>query len=284
MAKIVIKTPTRTWTARQGVLYGDIFEKQIENNASKIVLNHIAELRKNGSNYEAVIQQRLHIFAVFFQRVVSRTPLDEKYTWYEENPRTGNMVKHTHKPDKGVHSAARYDWFITDGNKTISAQDFPKKYFDVVNDAAAISAIEKKFNSSFAPRLSKTNAGKALGTLEGLYIKNDNPHWYVLEYGGGYRWPMNGEIKDGPKYEHGVENGHSVQAPVGMYRITEMELQRESNRKVTTNLAKRYKGNGKTKRSQLARVPSDKDLQDFWKLMKKGKINYGDIKRYIGAR
>lgn len=284
MAKLIIKTPTRTWTARQGVLYGDIFEKQIENNASKVVLNHLANLRKNGSNYEAVIEQRLHIFAVFFQRVVSRTPLDEKYTWYQENPETGNMVKKTHKPDKGVHSAARYDWFITDGNKTVSASDFPKKYFDVVNDKAAIEAIEKKFKSSFAPRLAKTNAETALKTLEQLYIKNDNPHYYVLEFGGGYRWPKNGEIKDGPKYQHGVENEHSVQAPVGMYRITEMELQRESNRKVTTNLAKRYKGNGKTKRTQLARVPSDKDLQAFWKLMKKGKINYGDIKRYIGVR
>ena len=194
------------------------------------------------------------------------------------------MVKHTHKPDKGVHSAARYDWFITDGNKTVSAQDFPKKLFDVVNDKSAIDAIEKKFRSFFAPRLAKTNFETALKTIDSLYIKNDNPHYYVLEFGGGYRWPENGTIKDGPKYEHGVENRHSVQAPVGMYRITEMELQRESNRKVSTNLAKRYKGNGNTKRSQLAKVPSDKDLQDFWKLMKKGKINYGDIKRYIGVR
>ena len=284
MASIVVKTPTRTWTARQGVLYGEIFEKQIENNVSKVVLNHIASIKKSGTNYEAVIEQRLHIFAVFFQRVVSRTPLDEKYTWYEENPKTGNMVKKTHKPDKGVHSAARYDWYITDGEKKVSANDFPKKLFDVVNDKKAIEEIEKKFKSSFAPRLAKTNASKALNVLDLLYIKNDNPHYYVLEFGGGYRWPKNGEIKDGPKYQHGVENEHSVQAPVGMYRITEMELQRESNRKVTTNLAKRYKGNGKTKRSQLARVPSDKDLQDFWKLMKKGKINYGDIKRYIGVR
>ena len=284
MAKIVIKTPTRSWTARQGVLYGDIFEKQIERNASKIVLNHLAEINKSGSNYKAVIDQRLQIFAVFFQRVVSRTPLDEKYTWTEINPKTGNEVKHTHKPDKGVHSAVRYDWFITDGEKTVSAQDFPKKYFEVVNDKAAIEAIFKKFKSSFAPRLAKSNASTALETLELLNIKNDNPHFEAVEYGTGHNWTMTSQIKDGPKYPHGLENKHPVFAPAGMYRITEMELQRESMRNSRTNLTKRYKANGKTKRSQLARVPSDKDLDDFWKLMKKKKINYSDIKRYIGAR
>lgn len=282
MVKVIVKTPTRTWTPRQGVLYGDIFEKQIENNASAIALKNIAELSASGSNYESVIDQRISIFATFFQRVVSRTPLDEKYTWKELNEKTGRMNKHTHIPDKGFHSQCRYDWFITDGEVTVSAQDFPKKYFDIVNDKAAIEGIKKKFKSTFAPRLSKKNVETALETLEGLYIKNDNPHYAVLEYGGGYRWPMNGTIKEGHKYKHGVENNHSVQAPVGMYRITEMELLRESNRKVKTNLAKRYKGNGLTKRSKLQKVPSDKDLEDFWKLMKKKKIRYSDIKRYLG--
>ena len=283
MVKVIVKTPTRTWTPKQGVLYGDIIEKQIEKNASAIALKNVAELSKTGLNYASVIDQRISIFATFFQRVVSRTPLDEKYTWYELNEKTVRMNKRTHIPDKGVHSQCRYDWYITDGETTVSAKDFPQKYFDVVNDKSAIEGIKKKFKSKFAPRLSKKNAGTALETLEGLYIKNDNPHYAVLEYGGGFRWPMNGTIKQGAKYKHGVENGHSVQAPVGMYRITEMELLRESNRNVKTNLAKRYKGNGLSNRSKIEKTPSDKDLEDFWKLMKKKKIRYSDIKRYLGV-
>jgi len=284
MVKVIVKTPTRTWTPRQGILYGEIFEKQIENNAAMVALKNVAEMNSTGSNYISVIDQRLSIFATFFQRVVARTPLDEKYTYYVESEKTGKMIKKVHIPDKGYHSQCRYDWFITDGEVEVSAQDFPKKYFDVVNDKTAIEAIKKKFKSTFAPRLAKKNAEIALETLEGLYIKNNNPHYQVLEFGGGWNWKNKSEIKEGKKYEHGVENEHSVQAPVGMYRISLMELQRESARNVKTNLAKRYKGNGLTKRTKLAKVPSDKDLEDFWKLMKKKKISYGDIKRYIGER
>ena len=280
MASITVKTPSRTWTLEQGVLYKDVIGKHIQRNASKIVLNKIAELNSKGSNYRAVINQRLSIYATFFQRVVSRTPLDESYTVtiFDEKKGIEKTVHHT-KDD----IQCRYDWYMSDGEVELSARAFPKAYFKDVNDKKAIEGIKKKLQEIYAKNLSKKNSEEIIKKIERLEVFNNNPHFAVLEYGGGYHWGDKSEIKKGPgnKYEHGVENKHSVQAPVGMKRISELELQRESEKASRTNLTTRYKGNGTKK---LARVPSDKELEEFWKMLSKKRIKFADIKRYIGAR
>ena len=278
MASLVVKSPTKTWTTRQGVLIRDVIEKHIQKNVSKVTLRHIAELNSKGTNYRAVVNQRISIYAVFFQRVVSRTPLDEKYTYTRINPKTGEEETIRHIPDK---IQCRYDWYLTDGNIEIRAKDFPASYFRTVNDKNAIEGIKIKMKEVFAKNLNKKNADAIVRRIESLEVFNNNPHFAVLEYGGGHNWGMNGVIKKGAgnKYEHGVENNHSVQAPAGMKRISEMELKSMSDKLAVTNLTKRYNEN-----NRIEKTPSDSELERFWKLLKKQRIRYADIKRYIGER
>lgn len=278
MASIVVKTPKRTWTAKQGVVYQDVIQKEIEKNASKIVLNKVAELNERGSNYRSVVNQKISLYATFFQRVVSRTPLDEKYTRIKPSEKTENMLHIKHIPDD---SQCRYDWYISDGSSIVSAKAFPKSYFTTVNDKSAVDGIKKKLQTVYAKGLKKSNSEEIIKRIESLEVYNDNPHYKVLEYGGGYNWLNKTKPTKGPgnKYPHGVENNHAVYAPTGMLRISQMELLKESQKEARTNLAARYKGGKK-----VNRVPSDSELDQFWKLLQKKKFRYADIKRYIGER
>lgn len=275
MAKITlkVKTPTQTWTVKEGVKFADVISKNIERNTAKIVLNKLSDL------HDVAIRQQISIWATFFQRVVARTPLDENYSWTERNPETGEIIERHHKKDR---IECRYDWYITDGSTKITAKELyekDKSLFDYVSDANAIAKIADIFASEL--RFTKTS--------QRISIYNDNPHFAVLEYGGGYNWEDGGTIKKA-RLEHGVENLHSVQAPVGMYRITEMELERSSgNTKAKTALSQRFKGqqvrtykNGETRARKI--TPTDYQLTQIIKLLKKGHIKYDDIARYIGER
>lgn len=269
---IKIKTPNRCWQVKNEGRLNSVLKEMIEKNVARITLNRLSDVK------DAAIRQQIRIYATFFQRVVSRTPLDESYSWVEETE-SGELIERYHEKDE---IQCRYDWYISDGKTKITAKELYQNdntLFDYVSDAEAIS----KLADIFASRLRFTV------TNRNIAIYNDNPHFMVLEYGGGYNWGINSQIKQGPDLEHGVVNNHSVQAPVGMLRITEMELQRSSDSSAKTALDQRFKGqkvrtykNGITRARAL--TPSDYQLKQIVKLLKNGKITFEDIERYIGER
>lgn len=272
MANLRVKTPNMTWQVKDEEKLNSYIKNKIEKNVARVTLNRMAVAK------DAAIRQQIRIWATFFQRVVARTPLDEYYEW-DEVSHKGETLHYVHIPDD---IQCRYDWYITDGNTKITAKELHDEFedlFDYVSDANAISKIA----DIFASRLKFTYTNRSMS------IYNDNPHFAVLEYGGGYHW-LDGNIKTAPSgRKHGVENDHSVQAPVGMLRITQMELQRSSGSSAKSALDQRFKGqqvrtykDGTTRARQI--TPSDYQLTQIVKLLKKGRIKYKDIERYIGER
>lgn len=159
-------------------------------------------------SFEESIQKSFYIVATFVQRVISRTPLDDNYSWIDEE---GHKKKHY--KDKDV---ARYDWYITDGSKTVMSKELIESgaMCDEIDNQNDIEIIAQYFIKTFGLKPTV------------LTIGNANEHAGVLEYGGGKNWPQDSLIKiDNNGREHGVKNEHSVQAPVGMLRISLAELQ-----------------------------------------------------------
>ena len=119
-----IKTPKKTYTTNEYTKSVSMIKEETEKNIAEAVLKRFIEKKD-------VLQVRRYIqIATFFQRVVSRTPLDEKYLMYTTEE--GNRIYHI--PDK---DRCRYDWYITDGAKKItSAQMFSKgvKFHNVDNN------------------------------------------------------------------------------------------------------------------------------------------------------
>lgn len=166
------------------------------------------------------------LLATFFQRVCARTPLDEHY-WYEKTitDKDGNQrtVTVEHRPDE---QQVRMDWYILDthsGNKILTAKqiaDDSPEIFDKYNDRKSILAIKEMLEEKFT----RQNSMKM-----SFSIGNDNPYFAVLEY-GGYKVSSSEPKKSASNlYEHGVKNNRSIQAPLGMLRITEMELESIAN-------------------------------------------------------
>ena len=147
---------------------------------------------------------KLYIAAIFFQRVVSRTPLDENYTWTE------NGKERKHKKDD---DATRDHWWIAYGKKKLCAKDFPG-CFDVFDDENSINTLWRAFQNAFATE-------KQMRTIR-VYNDADPDKFNTLEYGKFKQ--ASSVTKDGELYKHGVTNHFSIQAPVGMLRYTEGEL------------------------------------------------------------
>lgn len=253
-----VKTPHESVSMKTAVKFRDIFMDEVEKRAIKIGVGRLALSAKTEVN------RTLTIAATFFQRVCSRTPLDEDYIIGV----TEEGKEIWHRADK---VQCRMDWYAEyDGRRLLAddvAQEFPS-IFDKYNDSGSIDLIKEMMKEKFRIDPSAPSYDIAIG--------NENPHFATLEY-GGYK-------KDSDKYntgvdkglEHGVKNKHSVQAPVGMLRITQMELESMARSSAFTNLAKRYR------QQRTTQVISETKLKSLLQKFKASKrLVLSDIKEYL---
>ena len=263
MASITIKTPKRSINLTSKKEEKIKFFNEIEKNISKVCLGALSE------SVAKAYEDEIAILSVFFQRVVARTPLDENYDRVIVTSK-GEKVVH-HKPDKEI---CREHWFIEEtskGGKFYSKELISNGKFEVVNNSEEINEIKAKMKSMFP--LKNFADGKP-----SFVIGNDCRHFDRIEFGYS-EWKSDSQPVIGEEVgrEHGVKNKHSVQAPAGMLRITEMELESIRRKNTSGNLRRAYRGGYK-----VNVTPSDKKLTEFYELLKKKhRVKYADIKRYV---
>lgn len=209
------------------------------------------------------INRAISIIAIFFQRVCARTPLDEPYDYVIEGK------TYHHKPD---NIQARMSWAIESGGKMLTSADLENVHpglFDNYNDKNSIDIIKNDIKDYF---------GKDFDLK--VSITNISPYFNVLEY-GGYKEhtphaPNVGDTKN--HLLHGVENEHSIQAPVGMLRITEMEFENIAKTAKLTPLSTRYRKQVSTQLPNDARLK--KFIDDF---SANRRFSLKDIRRYLNV-
>lgn len=181
----------------------------------------------------------IKLAAVFFDRVCSRTPMDENYkgTLIKEvtdkttGEKTSREISIEHHADKDF---CRMDWEIQIGPRKITSFELWRSnnsLFEKYNNSKDIDYIADYFEYNFK--------GVDLRYFDTLQIENMNDHFATLEY-GRYK-KAETQIFSGRKYEHGVKNHHSVQAPQGMLRETLVELDRISQGSRVKSLSRRYR-------------------------------------------
>lgn len=265
MASITIKTPKRSINLTAKKKDQILFFDELEKNVSKVCLGTFSKSIEK--NYE----DQIAVLATFFQRVVARTPLDERYERVIET-KNGEKVIH-HIPDEEI---CREHWYIEEahGKTKIYSRTLIRGglEFNIVNNADEINQIKEKLKAKYPlKRFLKANE------TPDFAIANDCKHFTRLEYGYS-TWDndTNPVVGVGGR-EHGVKNKHSVQAPVGMLRITEAELDSIRRKPSLKSLRSRYKGG-----TAMKVTPSDKKLKEFYKLLKKShRVRYADIKKYL---
>ena len=196
---------------------------------------------------------KLYIAAVFFQRVVSRTPLDENYTWT-----IGNKI-FEHKKD---NDATRDHWWISYGKKKLCAKDYAD-CFEVFNDKNSIDKLWNLFQVTFSTE-------KQMRTIR-VYNDADPEKFNTLEY-GKYK-ASSSVIRSGDLYEHGIKNHFSIQAPVGMLRLTEGELGfiLDSSLKRASSIIKRLN-------KSINKTPNPREVKKIFKRLKKqGRISAEEL-------
>lgn len=265
MASITIKTPKRSINLTAGKKQQIQFFDELEKNVSRVCLGTFS--RNIEKNYE----DQIAVIATFFQRVVARTPLDERYERVIQTKNGEKVIRHI--PDEEI---CREHWYIEEshGRTKMYSRTLIRSglEFNVVNDAEEINQIKEKLKDKFPlQRFLKANEDPSFG------VANDCKHFERIEYGfSSWKHDTEPVVGDGGR-EHGVKNKHSVQAPVGMLRITEAELESIKRRPSLRSLRSRYKGG-----TAMKVTPSDKKLQEFYKLLKKShRVRYADIKKYL---
>ena len=265
MASITIKTPKRSINLTASKKNQLQFFDELESNISKVCLNKFAQ------SIEKSYEDQIAVISTFFQRVVARTPLDERYERVIETRNGEKVIRHI--PDEEI---CREHWYIEEshGKTKMYSRTLIRGglEFNVVNDAEEINAIKEKLKAKYPlKRFLKANEAPE------FTVANDCKHFTRLEYGYS-AWKNDTEPVTGISgREHGVKNKHSVQAPVGMLRITEAELESIRRRPSVRSLKSRYRGG-----TAMLATPSDKKLKEFYKLMKRShRIRYADIKKYL---
>ena len=258
-------------TKHQGASHID----QYTGSNGKIVAQHfagaiedeVAEVKGRALLVSAKTQRERTLFmaAVFFQRVVCRTPVDEDYYYQDKN---GDLKIHN-KDDDAVRDA----WVASYNNRKITAKQMREAgiTFDKFNDEGEIRAIYEMFREAFI-----------MGNKNILTVHIDNEHerFPMLEYG---EYKNDGTLKKGEKYYHGVEGGYSVQAPAGMLRITQAEFQKMTLTMSTRKLIQSY-----VQRSQRTlKNPSPSKMKELKKVLgnktKFGESEASAIERIYGV-
>lgn len=188
-------------------LVSELITTAIKNDITTIKGNAIVETVARHN--ERVLFQS----AMFFQRVVTRTPKDEEYKGYP--------YRYHHDPDDDYvwkHWEVRY-W-----GRKVTAEEMGKEeelFADnLFNDPEIIKKVAEQLRiklfggDKFYQRKTR---------IRNVRFVNEHPRFAMLEY-GGYN-TNEPPPAAGPKHMHGLQNGYSVQAPYGMLRITQAEME-----------------------------------------------------------
>lgn len=263
---ITIKTPRKsikiTDFSKTGSSIAEL-QKQLELTEGREIVSSLANASRT------VWNKNMYILATFFQRLCARTPLDEHYM-YKIKKKDGTEVEKWHTPDT---QQVRMNWYITNGTSILTAHEMVSKLgpelFDTFNNPKSIKLIRQLLGKTF--RMSSNGSFS-------LTIGNDTPYFKTLEY-GGYK-PESSEIKKWGSnlYEHGIVNHRSVQAPVGMLRITQMEFESMKKEAVSNDVDFEY---------IFRNMNTEKNLSDarIKQLLSKIKAHRGlslkDIKEFV---
>lgn len=219
----------KAYEGKDGKKFTNLMIGALENTALDLTGRMIAK-----SGLEAS-ERTLWFNAIYFQRIISRTPRDEDYSYIDKN---GKWQRH-HGEDgsKNYVNDHMQDFWTA---KYWNYEGITAKYlrescgctFEKFNDPKEIKIIYKEFRDRFfGAQGSQGRKNKESGktTLKSVRIFCDYPkdkqhelRYHLLEYGG---YIGDGIIKSGDKYYHGVANGHSVQAPAGMTAKTNAEYE-----------------------------------------------------------
>lgn len=174
-------------------------------------------------------ERTLWYAAIYFQRLISRTPRDEDYSY-----RDSKKHIHYHKADDDYiqdYWTARY-WNY-EGITAKYLRESCGCTFEVFNNPKEIEVIYREFRGRFfgaAGSRGRANKESGKTTLKSVRFYCDYPkdeehelRYHLLEYGG---YIGDGIIKKskGNKRYHGVANGHSIQAAKGMAAMTDAEF------------------------------------------------------------
>lgn len=219
----------------------------------------------------------IKLAAILFDRLCSRTPMDEDYrgilikevTNKSTGERTSKEISVKHHADKNF---CRLDWEIQIGPRKITAWELWRSnnsLFEVYNKSKDIDYIADYFEYNFK--------NVDLKFFDVLQVENMNDHFAKLEF-GEYK-QSDGQIFSGRKYEHGLKNHHSVQAPNGMMRLTLAELDRISQGSRVKSLSRRYRN------QRTSKVLNRTQLKSLSDAVKKGKgyFTLSDMEEILGS-
>ena len=193
--------------------------------------------------------------AIYFQRVVSRTPKDEKYY----NPET----KRWHYPDDDY---VWKSWAIKYWGKIITAEQMGESLFEDFNDKSSIDSIASIITKLYGGDKKISNRKTR---IKNIRIENMHPRFAQLEYGSYV--PKDSSIKEGER-QHGRVNGYSVQAPYGMERITRAEMA-----EFTPTMLDNYFGGYGSVRPEHDQIPTGEEMKELSKIM----LHHGILRRHL---
>lgn len=240
--------------------------KQFGNSIAKMIGGYTSNvnLEIKMERDKAAIRSLFQIASIVFQRIVSRTPLDEEYK-YETVDKDGNVKERYHEPD---NSSVRYDWKMIvkgENEKIFTCSEFIAKNPDFgmeFNDKNDINLIlTTLLNSDLKPRTIKNNKGELIPDFD-IQFDNQNEHFKTIEYGRYRKGPT--EPKPGKNYLHGVTEDHfTYQAPKGFYAITMKEYEAF----ISTHESDRWRTlSQKMLRQRVEKVFSDKKFNQILKI------------------
>lgn len=254
---IKLKTPHKTVETKDVKKASQLLADEIEKRTVKIVVPKISQSMK------VVVNRSVAVAATFFQRVCARTPIDADYTYIDKK---GN--EHEHKADD---IQCRMDWYLDCNGVKITARelnDLKDGIFNKYNDKDSIDFIR----DIILDKIMNLDINRI-----DVSIGNENPYFATLEY-GGYDVSDSKIKMDSDGIKHGIKNSHSIQAPVGMLRITQMELSSMVASNAKTPLSTRFR------RQTTSQELSDERLKALMAKFKASKrLPLSDIKRYIGV-
>ena len=227
------------YVTKKGKVFTEVIKGAIENDVVNVA----------GRNILATAKQRrertLFMAAVFFQRVVNRTPKDECYVFEKRNG-----SEEVHSPDGDY---VRNAWTASYNHRKVTAEQLIDAglTFKDFNDETEIRKIYEVFKKAFVQN--KKN-------ILQIHIENNHERFPMLEY-GEYRKDSR-EIKRGEWYSHGVRGGFTVQAPHGMLRITEAEFQT-----MVLNNKSKFISEYLNKYGAEEKVPSKQKMEELKKII-----------------
>lgn len=237
------------------------------------------ELQVQMERDKAAIRSLLQIAAIVFQRIVSRTPMDEEYEFInlrkmkeaiqsasgEENFDV-NDIKDIHRPDDNV---LRYDWtMMVNGEnvKIFTCREFiakdPNFGMEFNNKKDINLVLTELLSSNMKPKYITDSKGQRVPDFQ-ISFDNPNPHFRTLEF-GKYKKTKT-ELKQGEHYQHGIdENHYSYQAPKGFYTIT----MREYEAFIASHEADRWRTlSQKMLRQKVEKVLSEKKFNQIFEII-----------------